>query len=320
MKDGMNEKEHNHAHQGHDHSAPGHRHHLPVSGKNFVFVILFNIIITVTEYVGGMISGSLALVSDAGHNFSDVLSLMLGYAGEKLSEKSPNKTFSFGLKRFEVFAALVNALSLLAIGFYIIYEAAQRYLHPVPIDIPVMALVAVIGFAGNLVSMLVLIRHRHSTLNMKAAFLHLLYDTISSVAVIGASIVLYFTGLAAVDLAISLVIVIMIAVSSVAIIRDSMRIFLQGVPSHLDADGVYRDISRIDRVGSIHGLHIWSVNSTEVFLSCHICVSVPEGETADTDEIIKNVNAMLEQKYGIRHTTLQVENTLICSTSGPCCR
>jgi cobalt-zinc-cadmium efflux system protein len=182
-----------------------------------------------------------------------------------------------------------------------------------------MVPVAAIGLAGNLFSMLILMKQRRSNLNMKAAFLHLLYDTISSVAVIGAGIVLYLTGLLLVDLAISLIIVLMIAVSSLSIIRDSMRIFLQGTPQHINTDDVYRDISRITNVGSVHGLHIWSINSMEVFLSCHICVSGPD-EGADTDAIIKNVNFMLEQKYGIQHTTLQVENTKICSDSGTCCR
>jgi len=213
----------------------------------------------------------------------------------------------------------VNALSLIGIGLYIVYEAVTRYLNPVPIDLRVMVPVAFVGLAGNLFSMLLLLRDRHRTLNMKAAFLHLLYDTVSSVAVIGAAVILYFTGLVLVDLLISLVIVLMIAGSSFSIIRDSMRIFLQGTPPYLDASEVFRDIERVPGVGSVHGLHIWSINSTEVFLSCHICAGGPPGGS-DTDGIIRSVNAMLENKYGIRHTTLQVENTRICSDSGTCCR
>ncbi|OHD65909.1 MAG: hypothetical protein A2176_03645 [Spirochaetes bacterium RBG_13_51_14] len=288
-------------------------------GRKLAFVIFLNIFITAAEYIGGLLSGSLALISDAGHNLSDVLSLMLGYAGEKVSGKGPSRTFSFGLKRFEVIVALANALFLLGIGIYITYEAVSRYLHPVHINIGVMLPVGMIGFAGNLASMLVLFKERRSTLNMKAAFLHLLYDTISSVAVIGAGIALYFTGIVLVDLAISLVIVFMIAGSSLSIIRDSARIFLQGAPFHIDTDEVYRDISRIENVGSVHGLHIWSINSTEVFLSCHICVSGPAGGS-NTDDIIRKVNSMLEDTYDIRHTTLQVENAQLCSDAGTCCR
>ena len=173
---------HEHTQEQNEHTGHGHHH---AAGKNLIFVILLNAVITVAEYIGGIFSGSLALISDAGHNLSDVFSLILGYAGEKVSEKKPDKKFSFGLKRFEVVVALVNAFSLLGIGLYIVYEAAVRYLHPVPIDIRVMVPVAVIGLLGNLFSMLILMKQRHSTLNMKAAFLHLLYDTISSVTVIG---------------------------------------------------------------------------------------------------------------------------------------
>lgn len=306
-----------HGHGGHLHE--GHDHHHHAAGGRLLLVIIFNMIITAAEYVGGLLSGSLALISDAGHNLSDVLSLIMGYAGEKVSEKRPDDKFTFGLKRFEVAVALVNALSLIGIGLYIVYEAVARYLNPVPIDLRVMVPVAFIGLAGNLFSMLLLLRDRHRTLNMKAAFLHLLYDTVSSVAVIGAAVILYFTGMVLVDLLISLVIVLMIAGSSFSIIRDSMRIFLQGTPAHINAAEVFRDIERVPGVGSVHGLHIWSINSTEVFLSCHICAGGPPGGS-DTDGIIRSVNAMLENKYWIRHTTLQVENTRICSDSGTCCR
>lgn len=306
-----------HAHNDHSHGVHGHG--APASGTRLALVILFNAVITAAEYIGGVLSGSLALISDAGHNFSDVLSLALGYAGERISEKKPDKKFSFGLKRFEVIVALVNAVSLLGIGFYIVYEAAARYLHPVPINVSIMLPVAAVGLAGNLFSMLLLAKERGRTLNLKAAFLHLLYDTVSSAAVIIAGIVLYLTGIALVDLVMSLAIVLMIAASSFSIIRESARIILQGTPAHIDTDEVRRDISRIRNVGDVHGLHVWSINSNEVFLSCHLCAS-GQADGSDTDEIIKSVNTMLEEKYGIRHTTLQVENTRICSDSGTCCR
>ena len=303
--------DHAHHHEGHHHGAAG--------GRKFIFVILLNSVITAAEYAGGILSGSLALVSDAGHNLSDVLSLALGYAGEKVSGRRPDRRFSFGLKRFEVAVALVNALALLAIGAYILYEAAVRYFHPVPIDIRVMIPVGLVGLAGNLASILVLARDRKSTLNVKAAFLHLLYDAISSVAVIVAGIALMITGMPVIDLAISVLIVVMMAVSSLSILRDSARIFLQGTPGHIDPDRVYEDISHVGNVESVHGLHIWSVDSTEVFLSCHIIAACANGER-DTDDIIKQVNAMLGERYGIYHTTLQIENSRICAESGECCR
>ena len=299
----------------------GHNHHshAPTKRAKLIFAIFFNIAITVVEYVGGLFSGSLALISDAGHNLSDVFALMLGYAGEKVYEREPDKKYSFGLKRFEVFVALVNALSLVGIGIYIVYEAVARYIHPVQIDIRIMIPVGAAGLAGNFLSMLLLLKERHSNLNMKAAFLHLFYDTISSVAVIVAGVALYVTGWLLIDLAVSIMIVAMIIWSSLAIIRESMEIFLQAAPPHINTDDVYRDIAGLEHVGSVHGLHIWSISSSEVFLSCHICIGDADAE-ADTDEVIRNVNSMLGDKYGIRHTTLQVENVKICSDASTCCR
>ncbi|MCP4133416.1 MAG: cation transporter [bacterium] len=316
MKD---EKLGNHDH-GHDHGH-GHSHdHAITNKKKLVVVIFFNMVITISEYIGGILSGSLALVSDAGHNLSDVLSLMLGYAGEKVSGADPSKKYTFGMKRFEVLIALINALTLVFIGIFIVYESVERFRNPVAVDISIMLPVAVIGLLGNVFSILVLARNKESNLNMKAAFLHLLYDAISSVAVIIGGIVIYITNIYWIDLIISLGIVLMIAWSSMSIVKESLRIFLQGSPDHIDSDEVYRSLLEIDSVGSVHGLHIWSISSTEIFLSCHICVD-KDSVNADTDGIIRNVNSILEEKFEIKHTTIQVENKAICGTEpGSCCR
>ncbi len=133
-------------------------------GRKLLLVILFNAIITAAEYAGGVLSGSLALISDAGHNLADVLSLALGYAGERVSREGPSRRYTFGLKRFEVLVALVNALSLVAIGLYIIYEAVERYMNPVPVDPSIMLPVALVGLAGNVFSILVLNRSRNDNL------------------------------------------------------------------------------------------------------------------------------------------------------------
>lgn len=304
----------NHNHHSHSH------HHTSNNKMKLAGVIFFNVLITLSEYIGGILSGSLALISDAGHNFSDVLSLILGYTGEKVSEKEPNKRYTFGLKRFEVLIALINALFLFGIGIYIVYESVIRFLNPVQVNIKIMLPVAFIGLLGNLFSIFLLSGNKNSNLNMKAAFLHLLYDTISSFAVILAGILLYLTEILWIDLVISLIIVIMIVWSSKSIIRESLRIILQGTPEHIDADEVSNSIISVKDVGDIHGLHIWSISSSEVFLSCHICVE-EDRENVDTDEIIRNVNSMLEEKFNINHTTIQVENCTICTLeSGICCR
>ncbi|TAL38081.1 MAG: cation transporter [Spirochaetes bacterium] len=310
--------DHDHTH-GHEHG--GHHHHAPLSsGTTLGLVVLFNVAITVAEYAGGILSGSLALISDAGHNLSDVLSLLLGLVGERVSGQGPSTRYSFGLKRFEVLIALVNSLALVLIGAYIVYESVMRYLNPVAVDAAIMLPVACVGLAGNVLSIILLHRKRGDNLNMRAAFLHLFYDAISSLAVIGVGIALFFSpGLLLLDIAVSLVIAVMIVWSSMEIVRESLRIFLQGTPGHLDPDEIYREMMRIPGITGIHGLHIWSVSSSEVFLSCHICLG-GEGEP-DTDEAIRAVNDMLRERFGITHSAVQVEKVRICSNDGGvCCR
>ncbi len=306
-------------HHGNDHSR-GHSHGTVRNRKKFAVTIVLNACITLAEFIGGFLSGSLALVSDAWHNLSDVLSLILGYAGERVSGATPSRKFSFGLKRFEVLIALVNSLSLIAIGGYIVYEAVSRFKNPEPIDIAIMIPVACIGLAGNVISILVLGGSRNENLNLKAAFLHLLYDAVSSVAVIGAGVIMYFTGYVWIDLVISLLIVVMIVWSTTGVVFQALNIFLQGTPSHIDSDEVYRDILDVPGVGDIHGLHVWSISSREVFLSCHITIPVLMKDV-NTDTIISRVNRMLEERYDITHTTLQVERDMLCDPDASgCCR
>ncbi len=307
---------------GHAHAhGRGNHNGSEASAVKFIVAIFLNIVITVAEYIGGILSGSLALISDAGHNFSDVLSLILGYAGERVSQIKTGRLYSFGLKRFEVLIALVNALSLLAIGIWIVYEAAERYINPVPIKPGIMLWIAVIGLAGNIISMLILMPGRSRSINVRSAFLHLLYDAVASVAVIVTAAVMMFTQMAILDLVISVGIVLMIAYSSIDIIREAMRIFLQGTPRGIDPDEVARKIEELPSVASVHGMHIWSVSSREVFLSCHICVDSSEG-AVDTDAVIKEVNHILDDEYGITHTTIQMEQNMVCMTANDheCCR
>jgi len=298
-----------------------HNHHaINIGSSNkgrLAFVIFFNIIITIAEYLGGILSGSLALLSDATHNLSDVLSLAFGYVGEKVSEKQPNLDYSFGLRRFEVLTALVNALILLGIGFYILIESFQRYFNPVSISIAIMLPVACIGLFGNLFSIVMLHKAKDTSLNMKAAFLHLFYDTISSVAVIAGALLLWLTGLLWIDTIISLLIVIMITRSSWDIIRHALRIFLQIAPRDINTEEVYRNILSSANAEEVHGLHIWAVNSSEVFLSCHILMG---DDCSNYDDIIRTVNNMLKKQYGITHTTIQVESSKICHLKDTCCR
>ncbi len=315
--DCSNHEQHAHEHPRHDNHA--HTHEQRDSGARMLLVIFFNMVITAAEYTGGVLSGSLALISDAGHNFSDVLSLVLGYAGERISGREQSGRYTFGLKRFEVLTALVNSLTLVVIGIYIFYESVERFMNPQPLNLKVMLPVAFIGLAGNLFSILLLHRDHGSNLNIRAAALHMIFDAVSSVAVIAAAIIIYFTSHYWVDIVMSCFIGVMIIWSAMGILRESMRIFLQGVPGHIDTARVYESIRSVSGVVSVHGLHIWSINSREVFLSCHICLDT--GSEGSSDSVLQQVNGLLDREFGINHSALQLEFGDFCGGHAEnCCR
>lgn len=309
---------HGHVHSEHDHHhGHGHVHHSDGSTR-FLLVILFNMAITAAEYIGGIISGSLALLSDAGHNFSDVISLVFGYAGEKISAREAGARYTFGLKRFEVLTALINALTLVVIGIFIFNESIERFLNPQPVNLKVMLPVAMVGLAGNVFSIIVLHREKDTSLNLRAASMHLFFDAVSSVAVIAAALIIWFTSNYWVDIVMSCFIGIMIIWSAFGIIRESLRIFLQGVPEHIKTDEVYDAILSVEGVTSLHGLHIWSINSKEVFLSCHICLDENSGPS---DNIIRGINSLLDKRFGINHSAVQAEFGEFCGGHKEnCCR
>ncbi|MBR9701291.1 cation transporter [Candidatus Pacearchaeota archaeon] len=287
------------------------------NAKKIGWTILLNIVITLAEYIGGIFSGSLALLSDAGHNLSDVISLILGYFGEKISGSKASKRHSFGFKRTEIFTALINALSLWAIAIFIVIEGIKRLSSNDNISVGLMLGIALIGLFGNLFSILILNKDKDHNLNMKAAYLHLFYDTVSSVAVIISGIIIYYTNFIILDVIISFFIALMIIYSGFSILKRCIHIFMQGVPEGIDFEDVFKKIGRTKGIKSAHNLHIWSINSNESFLSCHICT---DNKKKDSDNIIKSVNTMLKKDFGIEHTTIQIENNNMCKDGMVCCK
>lgn len=295
-----------------------HNHSHNLKAKRIGWAILINIFITIAEAIGGTLSGSLALLSDAGHNLSDVISLGLSYLGEKISERKATRRHTFGFKRTEILTALINSLFLIGIAFFIIIEALKRISSPPEISSKLMIGIAFIGLFGNILSMFIL-GNRERNLNIKAAYFHLFYDAISSVAVIISGILIYFTRWMIIDWIVSLIISGMIFWSAFRIIKRIVHIFMQGVPEHLEFDKILKDILGVSGVKSVHGLHIWSINSNEAFLSCHICIDESEG-IKDTDSIIQNINEVLLKNHNIHHTVIQTENKNLCEMDELCNR
>jgi cobalt-zinc-cadmium efflux system protein len=279
-----------------------------VSSRKIFWVIVFNLGITIAEVIGGLITGYLALLADAVHNFSDVLSLVLAWYGAKQYDRPATKRTTFGYKRVEVLTALISAISLIVIALFLFYEAWTRYLNPQEIvDPPVFLTVAVIGLLGNLGSIWVLAGERGKSLNMKGAFLHMFYDALSSTAVIAGAIIIIVTGWIEIDVLLTCIIGIMIFWSSFLVIRDAVWIFLEAVPRGMDFDEVLKGIEQIPRVRGVHDLHIWSLSSTEVALSCHILLDA--ADYSGGPDVIIEINRMLNNRFSITHPTIQLEKS-----------
>lgn len=267
---------------------------------------MFNLGITAAEVVGGLISGYLALLADAVHNLSDVAALGLAWLGVKGSQKPASKKSTYGYKRIEVMTAFISAVALVVIAIFILVEAYQRLLHPQPITDPAIFLsVAVIGLIGNLISIRLLHSEKGKSLNMKTAFLHMAYDAVSSVVVIVCGLAIWLTGWYTIDVILTSAIAVMIFWSSYLVIKEAVLIFLEAVPEGIDFDSVLKALLEVPKVRDIHDLHIWSLSSHEVALSCH--VAIEEKDFQDGPDIIVEINRMLKERFSIGHGTIQIE-------------
>ncbi|HKK21479.1 MAG TPA: cation diffusion facilitator family transporter [candidate division Zixibacteria bacterium] len=280
--------------------------HKNVSGKRLSWTIFFNLLITIAEFIGGIVSGYLALVADAAHNLSDVAALGLAWIGDKGSEMQATKRSTYGFKRLEVMTAFISAVALVVIAVFIFVEAFGRLIHPQPLTHPTIFLVvASIGLIGNVVSILLLHSEKGKSLNMKTAFLHMAYDAISSVAVLIGGVIILLTGLNIIDIILSTIIALMIVWSSYQVIKEAVLVFLEAVPPELEFDQVLKSIDDTPRVKDVHDLHIWSLSSNDIALSCHVCID--QKDYLRGTEIIASINTMLAERYHIGHATIQLE-------------
>ena len=293
------------------------RRHPPVSGNALIWTILFNIVITVAQFIAGILTGFLALIADAAHNLSDVAALILAYFGERASRSPATKTATYGHKRVEVLTALISATSLLLIAGFICWEAYHRLINPTPITkFPIFLTVAIVGLLGDLASVWILRRDKGQSLNRKTALLHLVYDAVSSVAVIVGGIVMFATGWSLIDPILSLFIAGLLIWSSLDVFRQGGRILLEVAPEGLDFDEVKKAIESYPQVLNAHDLHIWSLSSTEIALSSHVKIS-PEN-IHEIDRNIKGINEILDRRFGVSHSALQIE-TGLCNNPDEVC-
>lgn len=267
--------------------------------------IFIAIAIALIELVGGSLSNSLSLVSDAVHVFGDILAIFMSLFAVSLATRQHKGSMTYGYHRAEVLASMANGILLCAISVWIAVEAYQKLYSPKPIDAVLVMALASIGLAGNLVIMKVLRQDQEKNLNVKSAFSHVLYDVISSIAVIFVGAFTFFTGVPGLDPLVALLIAVFIARGGFKIAKESAHILLEGAPSHVDIEEIRASMLKIEKVLEVHDLHVWTIASGMNALSGHIVV--PDQILSEADKAVQAINRMLLEKYGITHTTLQVE-------------
>jgi cobalt-zinc-cadmium efflux system protein len=284
--------------------------------KRLAVTFLVTVLILAAEVVGGFLSNSLALLSDAGHMVTDALAIALGLIAARISRKPSDKNATFGYHRVGLLAALVNGLSLLVIAVLIFYESYKRFITPPGIDIPVMLGITVFGLAGNLV-MAFILGHSHEDLNLKSVWLHVLGDTLSSVGVIISGIIIYFTGWTYTDPIASILIGGIIIWGGIRLVRDTISIFLNLTPRGFNVEMLAKKIIDMHDVIDVHDVHLWPVAHNHVAFSAHVLV---DDKTLSEVEATKmNIEAMLREN-GIDHSTLQIECTSTSCNNGFYCQ
>ena len=295
-----------HGHDDHDHShSHGHGHsHAPKDfGRAFLFGVLLNSGFVIAEVVYGLLSHSIALLSDAGHNLSDVLGLLLAWGASVLVKRIPSSRFTYGLRSTSILAALINAALLLLVTGGIAWEAMLRFAHPDQVDGLTVIVVSAIGVVINLGTALLFMSGRKGDLNVRAAFSHMMADAAISGGVVVTGVIIMVFGLLWIDPAVSLVISVLVILGTWGLLRDSVNLALHGVPEGIDIDQVKAHLGAIEGVTEVHDLHIWGMSTTETALTVHLVI--PAGYPGDIfrAEVCKK----LRDKFRIAHSTIQIE-------------
>ena len=262
--------------------------------------------IAVVEAAGGVLSNSISLVGDSVHMFTDVTAIALSLFAITMAARSHSGAMTFGYHRAEVLAALANGVTLAVISVWVLYEAVLRVMSPREIDTPLMLVVASIGLAGNLVVMFLLKHHAGKSINVQSAFVHVIYDTVSSVAVIITGLIAFYTGITIVDPLVAFLIAGLVARSAYTIVRSSTHILLEGAPRELDMHQVIAALKQLDGVVDVHDLHVWTISTGMDALSGHVVVR--DQMLSQSSRLLGDMNRVLAERYGITHTTIQLEH------------
>ncbi|MFK5974646.1 MAG: cation diffusion facilitator family transporter [Flavobacteriaceae bacterium] len=288
----------------------GHSHHnhsySNVRGRNLLVSIFLNILITVSQFVGGLISGSLSLLSDALHNFSDVLSLIVTYVATILSKKKASTNKTFGYKRAEIIAAFVNASSLIVVAIILIKEAIERFMDPQDVESNIVIWLSLLGIAANGFSVLLLKKDADSNMNMKSAYLHLFTDMMASVAVLIGGLLMKFYQMYWVDPTLTLAIAIYLIYMGYDLLKSSTRVLMLFTPNTIQVQEIVASIGKIVAIKNVHHVHIWQLNEDEVHLEAHIDFN-KDIKLSEFDAILEEIEKIVYNEYGINHINIQPE-------------
>ncbi len=301
---GRYEEHHDHDH-GHDHE---HAHGLiaPAGGKRDLLVALsITVLMMGAEVIGGLLSNSLALLSDAGHMFTDNVALLLSFFAMKFATMPATERKTFGFYRLEILAAFVNGIVLVLMSLYIMYEAYLRIIHPQPVAGKLMLIVAAIGLVANIIGAFVLNKHSASSLNIRGAYLHILGDALSSVGVVIGGIVIIYTGWYLVDPILSIMISLVIIYGAWSLVKESVNILLESVPSHIDIDTVAAEIQKIEGVREAYHIHVWTITSGVHAMSAHVIID--DQLVSRNKELLDRIRLVIADKFSVMHSTIQIE-------------
>jgi len=280
-------------------------HLTSMSSRPLKIALVIVLVVMLAEVIGGILSNSLALLSDAGHMLVDALALGLSLFAITIARRPATPTKTYGYHRVEIMAALANGTTLILVSLYIFYEAYHRFLDPPPVQTPLMLLVATIGLMANLTGILLLRKVSRSNLNIKAAFWHIIGDTISSVGVIVGGVIILVTGWYIADPIIAVFIGGIILRGAVRLVSESVDILLEAVPKHIQVDRVIQTIKNVSGVDDVHDIHVWTITSGMHALSAHL--RIEDQKVSQSAEIVETVSRDLARYFNITHTTLQLE-------------
>ncbi|WP_057912585.1 cation diffusion facilitator family transporter [Peribacillus muralis] len=292
-------------HHGHSHEH-GHGHHHHHSNNKKALLASFILISTfmVVEVIGGFLTNSLALLSDAGHMLSDAAALGLSYTAIRLGERKATSSKSYGYKRFEIIAACLNGLTLIVISVFIFVEAIKRFVNPPEVQSLGMLMISIIGLLVNVIAAWILMSgDKEDNLNVRSAFLHVIGDMLGSVGAIAAALLIYLFDWGVADPIASIIVAFLIIISGCRVVRDSFHILMEGTPYQVDVDDVKTSLLGLGSVTNVHDLHIWTITSGFLTMSCHVVID----KSGNHDTVLAEAQKLLHDQFGIEHSTIQVE-------------